>query len=182
MRQKKISAMATPATRMPDVLGCFDTDLRIRHHLFDDAVSICDIAVESPPVIPSGHPTALHFGGHSVDLSALFDWIIPLAECGGWTYYLHHHDNIVVELARFEPYDRAAFSRCLRLFRTRPAAEGGTNLLGVVGPGRAWVLVLDHDNQGGFRIDFFGHADTCRDLRSCLGLKGHAQPSTAAGG
>lgn len=150
------------------MLRCFDADLGVRSDLFDDAVSVCDVAVQDPPVVPAGRPTALRFGSYEIDLSEVFNWLAPLAERGGWTYYLHHHDNIVVELARFEPYVRAAFRRCLRLFRTSPATEGGTNLLGVVGPRRAWVLVIENDNQGGFRVGFFGTAEVCQSLRSCL--------------
>ena len=173
---------ATAASRTPDALGCFDAGLGIRRHLFDDAVSVCNIAVECPPVVPVGRPATLRFGERVVDLAAVLGWLAPLAECGGWTFYIHHHDNIVVELARIEPYEWAAFCRCLRLFRTRPASEGGSNVLGVVGPGRAWVLVLEHDNQGGFRIDFFGSAAACHDLRSTLGQQRPVEPGAAADG
>jgi hypothetical protein len=179
MRQRKSTERATPTFRPPDVLRCFDADLNIRRHLYDDTVSVCAIAVEGLPVVPTGHPSTVRFGDHAVDLSGVIDWLTPFAERGGWTYYLHHHDNIVVELARIEPYERAVFRRCLRLFHTHPAAEGGANLLGVVGPSRAWVLVVENDNQGGFRIDFFGPADACRGLRSFLGQQSHAEPADA---
>ncbi|MDB5389562.1 MAG: hypothetical protein JWM11_5208 [Planctomycetaceae bacterium] len=179
MRQRHSWEWAAPASRTPDVLGCFDAGLRIRRNLFDDAVAVCNIPVECSPVVPVGHPATLRFGERVVDLAAVLGW---LAECGGWTFYLHHHDNIVAELARIEPYERAAFCRGLQLFRTRPASEGGSNLLGVVGPSRAWVLVLENDNQGGFRIDFFGPAAACRDLRLKLGQQRPVEPGAAADG
>ncbi|MBA4190584.1 MAG: hypothetical protein C0467_21565 [Planctomycetaceae bacterium] len=168
MRQRNSKGRSSPASRTQDILGCFDANLNIRRRPFDDAVSVCDRAADGPPIVPAGRTAVLRFGEHAVDLSGVLDWIAPLAERGGWTYYLHHHDNIVVELARIEPFERLAFHRSLCLFRDRPADEGGANLLGVVGARRAWVLVIENDNQGGFRTDFFGPADACRDLRSCL--------------
>ena len=158
-----------PAPRAWDALGFLDDELGVRRDRFEDAVAVGDVAADEPPDAPPGRAAVLRFGDRELDLSGVLDWLAPLAGAGAWTFYLHHHDNLVVELARFEPYRRAAFRRCLRLFRTRPAAEGGSNLLGVAGPGGAWALVLDSDNQGHFRADFFGPADACRDLRSYLG-------------
>mgnify|MGYP005861837239 CR=1 FL=1 len=166
----------------PDVLNCFDADLRIRRHQFADAVCVCDVAVQGPPVIPDETPASLLFGDHVVDLSVVLDWLPTLAEGDGWAYYVHHHDNLVVELARIEPYDQTAFRRSLRLFRTRPASEGGANLLGVVDSRRAWVLVIENDNQGGFRVGFFGPTEVCQSLRSCLGQQRQAEPGAAADG
>src|SRR5262245_23634807 len=122
MRRRSRNGQTSPGSRTPDVLGCFDAGLGVRRHLFDDAISVCDIAVECPPVVPAGHPTTLRFGNHAVDLAGVLGWLAPLAEGGGWTFYLHHHDNVVVELDRIEPYDRAVFRRWLRLFGTRPAS------------------------------------------------------------
>lgn len=168
MRQRNNDRRTTSEPRTPDVLSCFDADLVIRRDLFEDTVSICNIAAEGPPDVPSGRPATLQFGDQAVDLSVVLGWLGPLTARGGWTYYVHHHDNIVIDLARIEPYEEAAFCRSRRLFRTHPADEGGTNLLGVVGPGRTWVLVCENDNQGGFRIDFYGPTVVCHDLRSRL--------------
>jgi hypothetical protein len=166
-RHKQNRPTAT-SPRVGDVLGCFDADLCVRRHLFEDAVTICDIETGEPPKIPRGRSTTLQFDGEAFELSCVLDWLTPLADQRGCTYYLHHHDNIVIDIALVEPYKRVAFCRCLRLFRTRPAEQGGSNLLGVVGLRRAWILILENDNQGRFRIDFFGPADKCRGLRAHL--------------
>lgn len=182
MRRRTNTGRAVPASRTPDILKCFDADMRVRSSLFADAVSVCTAAVEGPPVVVSGRPEGLRFGEHVIDLSGLLDWLATLAEGGGWAFYFHHHDNFVAELDRIESYSRAAFVRWLRWFRTRPAAEGGANLLGVVGPGLAWLLVIVNDNQGEFRINFFGPAVACRGLRAHLGRQGHAAPDAAPDG
>src|SRR5262245_20518627 len=168
MGRRKQNRPTAPPPLVREVLGCFDADLRVRRHLFEDAVNICDMETAGPPEIPGDRAATLLFDGGAFEVSCVLDWLTPFAEQRGCTCYLHHHDNIVVEVALVEPYQRAAFCRRLRLFRTRPAAEGGSNLLGVVDLDRAWILVLENDNQGIFRIDFFGSAARCRSLRSHL--------------
>jgi hypothetical protein len=150
------------------VLGCFDKDLNVRHRLFEDAVMICDLQAPASLEVASDDEGVLRFGPATVEVSAVIAWLGSLFAAGGYTYYVHHHDNIVAEVALVCPYEQAAFIRCLRLFRTRPANEGGSNLLGVVDPGHRWVLVLDNDNQGGFRFEFCGPTDACSSLRSHL--------------
>ena len=158
-------------SKPPIVLGCFDADLAVRRKFFNGTVVVCNMAVDGPPDVPTGGPTTLRFGDVAVDLSGVLGWLTPLAENGGWMFYVHHHDNIAVELAQLERYNAAAFRRALRKFCTRPAAEGGTNQLGVVGQDRAWLLVVVNDNQGGFRIDFHGPANECQCLESHLALE-----------
>ena len=53
--------------------------------------------------------------------------------------------------------------------------------LPMAGPARAWLLVIENDNQGGFRIDFFGPADACRELRSHLDQSSVAEQAATAG-
>jgi hypothetical protein len=129
---------------------------------------IGDFAVEMPPVVTIGPPTLLRFGEQTVDFSGLFDWLSSQAEDGCWMFYLHAHDNIVVELDLLEPYNEAALRHNLHLFRNNPAAEGGKNLLGVIAPRHAWMLIMNHDNQGSFRIEFFGPNTICCDRSSVL--------------
>lgn len=170
MARRSSSRPTASTSRAGRVLGCFDKELCIRRDLFEDAVTICDIKTEAPPQVPTGRATTLRFGAEDFEMAWVLDWLTPLATESGRTYYIHHHDNIVVEVALFEPYERAAFRRRLRLFRTRPAAEGGSNLLGVIDAGGTWVLVLANDNQGKFRIAFLGPAKMCRGLRLCRRL------------
>ncbi|WP_029629922.1 hypothetical protein [Zavarzinella formosa] len=156
------------ASQTGPVLGCFDGQLRIRRDLFDEAVTICDIEAPETPVVRPGDAEALQLGDATVELSGLLGWLTPFADQSGHTYYIHHHDNIVAEVALFDPYERVVFGRRLRLFRASPADEGGSNLLGVADQGRAWVLVIENDNQGRFRIEFLGPAEMCQSLRSHL--------------
>ena len=167
--RRKHNSRTHAASSVPDVLGFFDRSLEVRRQLFEDEVGVCDIVAGGPPDISPDRPTTLTFGDEAADLSSLLAWLTKLAGRDAWTFYVHHHDNIVVDLALLEPYRQAGFCRRLRLFRTNPADEGGTNLLGVSAPDRAWVLVLNNDNQGKFRIDFFGPAPLCHSLRSHLG-------------
>lgn len=148
--------------------GCFDNNLQLRRRLFEETVEVCNTAVDDPPEFVLTRPAALRFGDRVMDLSGFLDWLAPIAGQDGWTYYFHHHDNIVVELALLEPYERETFCRRLNHFRTHEAAEGGSNILGVIAPGRAWLLAVENDNQGTFRIDFLGPTKVCESLRSHL--------------
>jgi hypothetical protein len=156
--------------RSGGVLSCFDKDLSLRRHLFDDAVVICDLQAPAPVEVDSDDAGALRVGAATFNVASILDWLGRLPGKHAHTYYVHHHDNIVVEVALFDPYERAAFLRCLHLFRTNPAAEGGSNLLGVVDRGQVWIVVLNNDNQGRFRFEFLGPTDVCNSLRSHLQL------------
>jgi hypothetical protein len=148
------------------VLGYFDKDLAVRRRLFVDAVTICDLETSGPAEVSPADRGALRCGQATVCLSGVLDWLEGFAaRCS--TFYAHHHDNIVAEVVLFEPYRRETFLRCLPWFRTHPADEGGANLLGIVG--RGWLLLLVNDNQGRFRFEFFGPAESCDTLREQLG-------------
>jgi hypothetical protein len=153
--------------RIGGVLGCFDKDLSVRRDLFADAVTICDLETPDPVEVHPEVRGTPRVGTTTVRVSGILDWLGGFAE-GGHTFYAHHHDNIVADVALYEPYERAAFLRRLPWFRTRPADEGGSNLLGVEGPDRSWLLVLENDNQGRFWGGFFGPASACDSLRACL--------------
>jgi hypothetical protein len=147
------------------LLGRFDKNLDVRRGSFADAVTICDLETpDAAEVIPDDRGT-LRCGLVTVSVSGVLDWLGGSAG-GGHTFYVHHHDNVVAEVAVHERYERAAFLRRLPWFRTRPADEGGSDVLGVAG--RGWLLVLVNDNQGRFRFEFFGPAESCDGLREYL--------------
>lgn len=125
-----------------------------------------------PPASPPGGDASLQFPMEIFETAWFIDWLTPIAERRGRTFRIHHHDNLAAEIVSFEPYERRTFRRCLHWFRTRPAAEGGSNLAGVIGPSRAWLLVLKNDNQGGLRAEFLGPAEMCAILRSHLDSRG----------
>lgn len=150
---------------MSGVLRYFDKGLAVRRGLFADAVTICDLETPGPAAVSPADREVLRCGQAAVCLSGTLNWVEGLAaRCS--TFYAHHHDNIVAEVVLYEPYGRESFLRCLPWFRTRPADEGGTNLLGVVG--RGWLLLLENDNQGRFRVEFFGPTESCNALRKHL--------------
>ncbi|MCA9068101.1 MAG: hypothetical protein KDA84_04225, partial [Planctomycetaceae bacterium] len=137
-----------------------------RTNTFEDSVVVAE-AFGDYEIQPSDAMGVLAFGKRRVQLIGLMHWLNSICNSDTYRFYIHFHDNIVQELALFARYDESEFFKDLKLFHTHPAIEGGQNLLGVIDLKRSWILNINIDNQGGYRITFHGLRALCESLRRC---------------
>ena len=140
---------------------------------FDDSLNVKPQAFRSNKIIYHESTTNLSIHPNSDECLILDDkevWFLNLIDfvlnrdSESFIFYLHLHDNIVLDITLLETFDRDSFVKDLKLFLTNPAKEGGSNILGVCDLDITWMIVIRYNQCDDFLVAFYDDIGACDRL------------------
>jgi hypothetical protein len=142
---------AAPRSLITRLDRCFDDELSIEAGRFDTTTTLFELTDESSDLSIEGHEIWL--APHHIDIETYLSPFTERTSAKLYTFYWHLHDNVVRVLALLEAFDEQTFLKRPKLFKTQPAVEGGTNVLGVCDVKCHNLLSVQWDQADTLRIE-----------------------------